>query len=165
MRLNELIERVAQSEPKDWHAIHGHPTYRDNLEGVRSGAQHWIEIHSHHSVATFVPDASITMAWGLQVIDDFKEPWANTFSDPHASSANVDVFYNGALVYRALYILVDGARCYLPLPDQRQQPGGVPELYARFIKLLDRIAGQDQFDEYFQRAGLARMPERPWPQL
>ena len=166
MRLDDLMDTILRSAPTDWHAIHGFPTYRDTLSGASDGeGHHWIEIESHHSVATFIPDASITMAWGISVVDDFKEPWANKFPDQHASSALADVFYNGALVYRTFYILVDGAQCKLPLPDSREMPGGVSESYGRFVHLLNRVDGNDEFESYFERAGLARMPGRPWPKL
>lgn len=84
------------------------------------------------------------MAWGLKVVEDFKEPWANKFPDAHASSAHVDVFYNNALVYRDIYVLGDGARCYLPLPKTRETPGAVPEGYARFVRLLDLLEGHSE---------------------
>jgi hypothetical protein len=77
VRLDDLLERVVLSEPGDWHVIAGDPSYRDKFDEVQAGEQRWIEIASHHTVAAFIPDASITMAWGLRVNEDFKEPWAN----------------------------------------------------------------------------------------
>jgi hypothetical protein len=166
MTLQELIGRIVMSQPSDWHVMAGHPTYRDELMDNEDGdGNHWISIDSHHSTAAFIPDVSITLAWGLTVNEDFREPWANKFPDTHAASAYADVFYNGALVYRALYVLVDGARCLLPLPDQRLEPGGVAEAYAQFVNLLDRLTGHGEFAGYFERAGLARMPGRRWPEF
>ena len=93
MRLDDLMDTILRSVPTDWHAIHEYPTYRDNLSGVSDGqGHHWIEIESHHSVATFIPDVSLTIAWGIAVNKDFKEPWANTFPNQNASSAYADVF-------------------------------------------------------------------------
>jgi hypothetical protein len=165
MTLQELIERIVMSQPGDWHVVAGHPTYRDELIENEGNGNHWISIVSHHTTAAFRPDVSITMAWGLGENKDFREPWANKFPDPHAASAYADVFYNGALVYRTLYVLVDGGRCSLPLPDQRQEPGGVAEAYAQFVHLLDRLTGGGEFARYFEGAGLTRMPGRHWPEF
>lgn len=165
MRLDNIMKTIVQSEQRDWHVI-GRPTYRDTLETGGDGkGQSWIEVTSHSSVATFIPDASITMAWGLRENDDFREEWANAFTDPRASSSWADVFYSNALVYRAMYVAVDGGRCYLPVPDDRNAPGPVPTDYARFVHLLDRLSGRqsDDFDSFFNRAGLVRMADRPWP--
>jgi hypothetical protein len=161
MRLDELMERIIMSEPSDWHTA-GRPTYRDKLDEVGGGdGQHWIEIDSHNRVAAFIPDVSITMAWGLTIVDDFHEPWANLFPDPSASSHHVDVFFNGALVYRASYVAVDGSRCYLPLPLARHD-GRVPLRYRAFIALLDRLSHTSDFRGYFERAGL-QSADVSWP--
>ena len=102
-----------------------------------------------------------------------ESPWSTisrslgpiSFQTSTLRQPSADVFYNGALVYRTFYILVDGAQCKLPLPDSREMPGGVSESYGRFVHLLNRVDGNNEFESYFERAGLARMPGRPWPKL
>src|SRR5262245_27336140 len=138
MTLQEIIDRIVMSQPSDWHVMGGHPSYHDRFDQVESGGQTWLELESHRTVAAFKPDASITMAWGLTVNENFQEPWANRFPDSQASSHFVDVFLNGALVYREMYVSVDGARCDLPLPLERHG-GRVPLKYFAFIALVERL--------------------------
>jgi hypothetical protein len=162
MRLDELLEQIVLSEPSDWHVISGPPSYRDKFAEVSDGkGQHWIDIDSHDNVAAFIPNVSVTMAWGQKVNDDFQEPWANKFPDRRASSHHVDVFYNNALVYRDTYVLVDGGRAHLPLPLERYE-GRVPFKYRAFIALVDRLTHVSQFPSYFERAGLQSV-DAPWP--
>jgi hypothetical protein len=120
-------------------------------------------------VAVYMPDVSITMAWGLDCNPDFKEEWANSFPDPKASSHFVDLFYNNALVFREVYVNVDGARGDLPLPsivrgdDKKIVALEVPRDKYRFFSLLDSISrGGREFERYFSQAGFT-MVEREWP--
>jgi hypothetical protein len=159
--LPALIDRIVMSQPSDWNVIGGRPSYSDEFHQLQSGNRKWLEIRSHYTVAAFMPDVSITLAWGLPVVDDFREPWANTFPNPHASSHFLDVFYNGALVFRALYVNVDGGRASLPLP-LKHYGGAVPLRYSAFISLLDRLDRSSQFPSYFERAGLKSV-DAEWP--
>lgn len=65
---------------------------------------------AHGNVAIYMPDISITMAFGLTAVEDFKEDWAKRFPNSSASSSIVDLFYNGSLVYRDIFVNVDGGR-------------------------------------------------------
>lgn len=63
MTLRELMDRIVESQPDDWHVVAGHPTYRDELmENEDGDGNQWISINSHHTTAAFKPDVSITMA-------------------------------------------------------------------------------------------------------
>src|SRR5258706_10531254 len=119
-----------------------------------------------------MPDISITLAFGLEALADFKEEWANKFPDPHASSSYVDVFYNSALVYRDIYVSVDGGRAKLPLPNRKFDKSTdkvialeVPKGRHDFIRLINSLGGAiSQFDEYFARADF-KIVDEPWPEF
>ena len=114
-------------------------------------------------VAVYKPNVSISMAWGLVVNSDFVEHWANDFSDSKASSRSVDIFYNNSLVYRGIYVEVDGGRSKLPLPANANDLT-VPEKYYRFIKLLDELESHyPRCEEYFKRANL-QISDMEWPE-
>ena len=162
--LSALIDRIVMSQPSDWNVIGGRPSYRDEFHQLQSGNRKWLEIRSHYTVAAFMPDVSITVAWGLPVVDDFREPWANTFPNPHASSHFLDVFYNGALVLRKQYVSVDGGLAMVPLSLARDQLV-VPVAYYMFITLLDHLTWSmpSRPPDYFERAGL-QIVNTPWPE-
>jgi hypothetical protein len=86
------------------------------------------------------PDVAIALAWGLESVHAFHEPWATRFPDPTAALAYVDIFHRGSWVHRDAYVIVDGDRCYLPLPlnpdDLRVAPG-----YAMLIRLIGELSG------------------------
>lgn len=163
MTLQELMQRIVMSSPGDWHRIGGFPSYRDKFTLHSSADSRWVEVEPHDAVAAYKPDVSITMAWGITVHADFQEPWANKFPDPSASSHLVDVFYNGALVFRTLYVSVDGARAMVPLSRSRDELV-VPAPYYAFVTLLDSLSVHvSRASDYFDRAGL-RIIDAPWPE-
>jgi len=121
MTLDDLLEAVRNSDRNDWNVelcagFGAGPSYRDRLLINNAPPQQQIEVASQSHVAAFRKDVSITMAWGMQRSATFVETWATGFPDPNASSDWFDVFYNGALVYRDYYVVVDGARAFLPAP-------------------------------------------------
>lgn len=151
MRLDELMETIVRSRPAHWHQISrwGGPSAPD----------------AHPMIAVYVLDAAVTIGFGLDHMPSFEEPWAKKFPDPNASSSFVDVFYNGSLVYRDVYVDVDGGRAKLPLPRQLDILE-VPVAKRDFFRLLDTFEAPtgSQFDDYFRRAGLTTVDE-PWPRL
>jgi hypothetical protein len=157
MTLQALMERVITSQREDWHTINCFgadrgPAYRDRFTfwSKLNGQSGVLEAESHDIVAVYMPDVSITLAWGLRHIDDFEEEWANKFSEPHASSFYVDVFYNNALIFRDICVSVDGGRATLPLPtsklDEKKEKVvalEVPKPRRDFIRLiLDHWKGE-----------------------
>jgi hypothetical protein len=48
---------------------------------------------------------------------DFKEPWANKFPNPSASSYYCKLYYAATCIEVFLLVFVDGARASLPLPN------------------------------------------------
>jgi hypothetical protein len=160
MTLAELFTKILSSNPGDWNVIPcagggSGPSYgsKFTFADERDGQRFVLDEDSHSSVAAFRPDLSITMAWGLSHSDDFEEPWANGFPDKRASSSFFDVFYNNALVYRGVYVMVDGGRAKLPLPKSRADLV-VPVRYSFLVRLLDQLDGYStDYTDYFRRAG------------
>ena len=171
MTLSELIDTIVSSSKEEWHsmacwgAMSG-PSYRDKLEFYYhyEGQPNVLHSVSHGMVASYKPDLSITLAWGLTANDDFKEPWANKFPDPKASSHYADIFFNNALVYRELYVVVDGGRAKLPIPEITKELL-IPQKYSSFIKLLDNIDTYiSDYDRYFAQAGF-KTANLEWPRI
>jgi hypothetical protein len=177
MELEELLETIVTSDREDWHSIpcwgaDSGPSYRDlfTFYEMWDGERGVLKAESHAYAAVYKPDVSITLAFGLRHVENFQEEWANQFPDPHASSSYVDVFYNNALVYRNLYVTVDGGRASLPLVTRKFEQEKVvalevPRSYHDFIRLISGLKGSsDMFEDYFARAGI-KIVEEPWPKL
>ncbi len=173
MKLEELITTILNSNISDWNEIRcwgafSGPSYKDKLEfyNVRDGEPNILHVDSHHTIAAFKMDLSISIAHGITSNDDFKEEWANQFDNPSASTHFIDLFYNNTLVFRDLYLIVDGGRCKLPIPNyDKNQKLVVPRGYYSFIRFLERLSSgstnDDIFDFYFKRTGI-EIIESPW---
>jgi len=176
MTFEQVLETVASSEVENWWTdscwgANSGPSYRDHFESweLYEGVKHILKVKSHSNVATYKPDVSITIAWGLESLDNFREEWANKFPNPRASSSFIDIFYNGALVFRDIYVEVDGGRARLPLPtikwDDKQKKITeltVPLRRYRLIGLVDSLDHVSQYDSYFQQAGF-KVVDTEWP--
>lgn len=173
MNLEEFQNTIINTDPKDWNNIScwgagSGPSFRDSFSvwTKGSGEFHNIEIDSHAEIYSLKSNLLISVASGISHNDDFIEEWANSFPDKHASSSFVDFFYSNQLVYRDIYVSVDGGRCAIPLPDIKfdQEKGKLPKLTVprdkyRFFRLLNG-AGYDYAD-YFSRTGIEIVDE-PW---
>jgi hypothetical protein len=169
MKLNELLDTVMSSDADDWHKIvcwgsTSGPSYKDQFTfwEKRDKAENFLDVESHSEVAIFIPDISISLAFGLKRSDKFQEKWANSFPDPDASSSYVDIFYNNALVFRTFYVVVDGGRAYLPVPHRTTLD--VPRRYYGFIQLINSIQGERDYERYVKDAGM-KVVEQDWPKL
>jgi hypothetical protein len=170
MTLIELMSVVCSSQPEEWNHIvcwgaSSGPAYHDHLQFYEAfdGSKHVLHVSSHTNVIAYIPDVSVTVAYGLKWMDDFREPWVTQFPDPKATSSFADVFYNGALVFRTEYVTVDGGRTMLPLPRSRTSLA-IPESQAQFVHLLDRFGKRSSFDLDFVRAGMT-LSNDSWPSL
>jgi hypothetical protein len=132
---------------------------------VRNGDNHWIEVDEHGDYAVLKNDPTVTMAWGLTANDKYQEDWATKrHPSGRASSGWVDIFYHGALIFRTLYVVVDGGRAKLPQPvgpdDLR-----VPKAYANFIGIINELSGgTSDYLRYFTVSGF-KLTDEPWPAL
>ena len=166
MNLTQIMSIVVSSKTKDWHHIPDggrEPIYRDQLAFYDKSDDQSCVLHpiSHSDVAVYIHDVSITLAFGLQWMENFEEEWTKRFPDHKASGEYADVFYSGTLVYRDPYVVVDGGRTLLPLPP-RQDKLEIPRTHAQFIRLLDSLGKMPTFDGDFRRAGMS-LSDEPWP--
>jgi hypothetical protein len=150
------------SDPGDWNVIAQPPLLQQMLlvsEAAPPGGvrQHVSVEHPSYSMA-MRSDLGITMVAGIVCAATFADPWASAFGDAHTEYL---VFcFNGAPVYRTLYVAVDAEHCWLPLP--RAGTSAVPKPYAQLLRLLNGLTREIGYDEYFARAGLSVVDE-PWP--
>lgn len=175
MNLKEYSEKIIGSTKDDWNLITcwgfgSGPSYLEHCSVWTKGKGEFsnIEVESQGMVASLKSDLSISMAWGITSNPDFKEEWANQFPDPGASSSIVDFFYNGVLVFRDIYVSVDGCRCRLPLPDRefdkethKVNRYTVPRDKYEFYQMLDGLEQLSDFDSYFRRVGF-EIINTPW---
>jgi hypothetical protein len=122
-------------------------TYLDLI--LRSRPNDWLVVQhqdpdGHNEFLTFKNDLAISIAMGLPHLDDFQEAWVEVFPDKKASSAWVDLRWNGLPVLRVIGVNVDGARCMLPAADRAELT--VPKTKSNLFELLrhPRTRGQAQ---------------------
>lgn len=174
MTFDELLKTFINSDKEDWNTIsswgHGSgPSYRDqfSFSEVYEGESFVLVHQEHSSVASYMPNLSITIAWGIQVGDKndrVDRPWAKNNPDPSPGrSSYLDFFYNNALVFRVAYCTVDGGRCEIPFPDYDEHGNvSVPREYHDLIKKFSEIVNRSFiFDGYFARTGIT-ISEEEW---
>lgn len=102
------------------------------------------------------------MTWGLKA-GSYDRDWLDKFAHKdEATIDHIDVFFNGALVYRTQYVSVDEGRAMLPAPRGERTP--IPSDYRSFVRLVHAltIGGDESFDNYYRRAGFTT-ENTPWP--
>lgn len=167
MTFDELLATCRSTTPDDWNRItcwgvHGGPSYLNAWDSVIGGSDDLnprVElIGSHPMRAALKADLSIGIAWGLEGMNDFKEPWHASLPDPGAASRYVDFFYNGNLVERMLYVTVDGGRANVPIPHRDFDGDDVKAYWITrwehdFFKTLNALESTYDFDDYLRRVG------------
>jgi len=163
MKLKEILDIIVNSTSENWNGIgcwgYGSgPSYKNQFTfyEIFNGEPNILTAESHSDILVYKDDLSITMAYGLISNNDFKEEWANQFPDPKAHSAFIDIFYNNSLVFRETYLVVDGGRCRLPIPNFGENGDLiVPQQYYDFIKILEMITSgsSKNYESYFKRTG------------
>ncbi len=163
MNLRKLIDTVIDSAPEDWHLIADAPSYRDHLSF--DGQPEVLRVEAHSNVGVYIPNVSITTAWGLEWNKNYQDEWCKNFPDPSAHGCYLDMFFNNALIHRTAYIWVDGIK--LPLPRPRGDKLSVTERACKLMKVMDRIgkSPRSNFNSYesdIARAGFTVIEEE-WP--
>lgn len=166
MNLQEFQRIILDTAPDDWTSIScwgggAGPSYLNRFEVWKTGRDDFssMDVDSHSEVLSLKSNLLISVASGMTHNDDFIEMWANKFADHKASSGFVDFFYSGVLVYRDIYVSVDGGKCRLPLPTQHLNETyqverlTVPKDKAHFFRLLN---GEDSssYEYYLERSGI-----------
>jgi len=126
MTLNDYKNLILDTEENDWTKIGcfgagAGPSYKNSMSvwTKGDGEFHNIDVESHYEVMSLKKDLLVSVAYGITHNDDFVEGWANAFADSHASSSFIDFFYSNQMVYRDIYVSVDGGRANLPLPSMK----------------------------------------------
>ncbi|MCM3144394.1 hypothetical protein [Brevibacillus sp. MER 51] len=173
MNIHEFLDKICSSNTEDWTLITcwgagGGPSYRDQLSVWTNGGGNFegIELESHGMVASLKSDLSISIAWGLTDNDNYQSEWVRKFPDERASSSFVDFFYNGMLVFRDVYVSVDGGRCSIPQPnlkfnDSELVARTVPRQKYEFFALLNAFESTYDYHSYFDRTGI-QIVDEPW---
>ncbi len=163
MNLKDYEKLITATKESDWSKIScwgAGPSYLNRFDvseaagtGQSCRAQN-LEIDSHSEYMSLKKNLLVSVAWGLTEDDNFKEDWANKFPDHHAKSEFIDFFYSGVLVYRDIYVLADGGRYIIPLPDQKNNGSKLVITKPRyeFFKLLN--TNVDNYDSCLNRAGI-----------
>ncbi len=160
MTLDDLIRTIRTSQPNNWYSLDANTAFFKQRI-VMTGS---IPITDQHfAFASFKKDLSITMGWDLVDNDNFIDPYANNNPDTHSKSMWLDVFFNDALVFRLLYISVDGGRMNLPIPTNTNGVWEVSNEHADFIYILNGINGASRvdYDNYLGRNHIV-VVNRPW---
>lgn len=164
MNLKEYEELMVNTSERDWTKIScwgagSGPSYLNRFDVWQSGSGDFknIEIDSHAEYMSLRKDLLVSVAWGLSHNDEFKEDWANNFPDPHATSSFIDFFYSGVLVYRDIYVSVDGGRCYIPLPKiiRNKETFKIEKIFItknryEFFKIIN--GNDSEYDSYLRDA-------------
>ncbi len=180
---DEVLRTIESSDLDEWHVImcwgEG-PSYLDQMqvaditEAGSGQKRQEIDVASHTLRAAFKPDLSLNIAAGLRPEGDerLSFDWAN-FPDPKIRASLVDVFWNGALVYRDQVLTVDGGRAVLPWPhpigtsaldsvsstDWKMRHVQIGNMVTPFELALARLVhgferGPREFDRYFSQSGI-----------
>lgn len=173
MNLKEYQDRILNTSENDWTHIPcwgagSGPSYLNQFSVWNTGAGEFsnIDIDSHSNIISLKQDLSISIAWGISHNNDFFEGWANNFPDSHATSSFLDFFYNGQLIFRDIYVTVDGGRCNIPLPKLILNKNThkidrlvVPIVKYQFFQLLNNIESNVDYHDYFNRTGIEVIDE------
>jgi hypothetical protein len=142
MGLEELRRVIAESDRGDWNVI---SCFASAIDGPSYLFSPWLVIdheaypeREHHARASYRPDLSIGLAWGMHSNDNFEEEWVQNLSNKSAFSGIADILLNGMLVDRQYYVVVDEGRARnAPCPALVSQPHQT----ARSVRLLLRRPG------------------------
>ena len=134
-----------------------HMDYEEILSFIKTtnAKQDWKFVKTNWAEEAFLkedPRLRIRVRWDDERVHvkDFKEPWANKYPDPTASSYWYDLSYDGALIERFILVSVDGARAELPLPDRNTLK--VETLIYKVAEVFDEL---NTLEEYMNRSGLS----------
>lgn len=130
MDLKTIRNKIIETTPKDWNKITcwgygAGPSYHYafSTETGERGVE--TEATGHANIAVLLEDVDISIAWGY---DPDESAWGGgqrdfdfsdflpSFPDEKTSRMYADVFYHGSLVDRALFVVADGGRYYVPIP-------------------------------------------------
>lgn len=146
MTLKGLRDLCAFSREEEWHVIECGRGGDGERADPRPDGHRWR--------ATYRPNVSVSMAWGQRAEPDEEHEWPEGLDAPGAELSVVDFYFNGALVDRERYLVVDDGSAYLPLPRREDDRFVITPWQDAFFRFLDGLDKDSQFDAYKGRAGI-----------
>lgn len=165
MNLQEYENLIVDTSEEDWTKIScwgggSGPSFLNKFDVWTSASGEFknLDIDSHSEYYSLKKNLLVSVACGITHNDNFREVWANKFADSYAISKFVDFFYSNILVYRDVYVAVDGGRAILPLPKiiYDKEKNEIKKLVVsknryNFFKILN--VNSYEYDEYIRDAG------------
>lgn len=160
MNLPDLLELCAKSSRSDWNLVGPGATYLNYFGVSGAGDERSVLGQTEHAFrAVYIPDIDIAFAYGLNKSEAFGSPepfdeeWTRVGADSRPGHrSTVDFLYRGQVVNREDYVLIDGMRCSLPIPQRRDDEWTITRWQYDFFKLLDGLEGASDFDMYIHMA-------------
>jgi|SRR6266540_3016099 len=154
MTFDQIIDTIRVSVPDDWHLELSDfgASFHSKFKSYESAGETYIEVHSHSHHATLKSDVSLVIEFGMdEWPKEFVEPWLKEFSNSEPAIRQcAEIFYNGSLVARYLYLLVDGVRFALPIPNRQMEVTREKYDIIKLIHSLDN--GGYEYEEGVQTA-------------
>lgn len=159
MQLYEIWGKISESWGDGWNYIPAGPLFNYNLGTVNEVAT---VLGWHDARAVLQEDVDVAIEWGMSSDPfdhrrEFKPEWA-PFPDPAVALCYADLFYRGSLVDRVSIASVDGGRAYLPTPHRRDDQWVVMDRPYQLARLINDIAGTEEFESYFERSRIYKWP-------
>jgi len=139
MKYDDVVGMVTTSGVSDWQQIDGGRFFIYELGEYSSAEGRGVSVEYHHSLGVYRGDVGLRLAWGLEEDRDLQFE-GMSFPDKQIWRCFADAFWQGALVARWRYLLVDGGRC--SLPEVHQAYDGVEEHPGDPAKWTFRRAGR-----------------------
>ena len=157
----QLQQTIIDSTEDDWHHIGcwggGGPSFRESSDGR----------FYPHLVAAYMPDPSLTLAWGVNIDGDDstmerRTSWSEEFPDGRMTAHYCDVFWYGSLIERVAYYNVDGGRHMIPEFDgDEDSPKTVKPFPHALIRLIAHMElPRPEWKYALERVGITT-PEGP----
>jgi len=139
MKLIDIQNKVYSSNDSDWNVMDINTVYSWEY-GTQNG-QNYIEPIMHNKLAVLENSVEISIAFGAPINDNYQESWCKLFPDPSSKSVSVDIRYNGEVVASSIFIIVDGGRYIVPLPEIQSHTFQISSSAIPFAELIFNLYG------------------------
>jgi hypothetical protein len=123
------------------------------FQRLLDSAADWVEIRGedyryHRQFSEF------TIRNGKDINLQFNETWTKKFPDPNASSYYKEVYYNGTLIERMVFVSCDGGRYQIPLPERDDNGRFIIARNSTAMRLALQLWQYLPLEEAIARAGI-----------
>ncbi|MBI5302476.1 MAG: hypothetical protein HY868_10085 [Chloroflexi bacterium] len=118
--------------------------------------ENWIKVQGDEYIRHRY-QSQFVIKMGRMINDDYREPWAQRFPDPHATSFQVEYWLGATLLKSSLFVTTDGGRFHIPAPrlrkiDQEREDWSSIEFSIDTTSLEWKTAMLfDQYDDLWER--------------